>query len=354
MTARAAKRRDLFLRPLVISPHEASSLSRFNMTGGPSVDAFGSAIPADKTVSVTVPGVLFERKPPPVVSPGERLCGRYLVEQRLGCGGGGVVFRAWDAQARRAVALKFLRPWGERHDGGTPRLAREMSLARRVRHPNVCSVLDFEEDRGAKGQEPRAFIVMELAAGGCLGEEQERAAPHAAPPTGDEWARRVRDAGQACAGLAAIHDAGIAHRDFKPRNLLRMADGRLVVADFGLAVLSQENVSFEGGTPDYLAPEVTCGEPPDQRSDVWQLGVVLHEILLGRRPRWCRGGAGPGWAVSLGPEVPPEVIPWLQLAARCLAWDPDARPQTAALVLRHSVHGRGESCEKRRMSSGGA
>jgi serine/threonine protein kinase len=318
------------------------------------VDASGYAILADETVSVTVPGALFERRPPPVVSPGERLCGRYLVDERLGSGGGGVVFRAWDERARRAVALKFLRPWGGRHQEDPARLAREVSIARRVRHPNVCSVLDFEEDRGVRGDEPRAFIVMELAARGCLGDEQERAAPPTTCPTRAEWARRLRDARQSCAGLAAIHDAGIAHRDFKPRNLLRMADGRLVVADFGLAVLSQENVRFEGGTPDYLAPEVTCGEAPDQRSDVWQLGVVLHEILLARRPRWCRAGAGPGWAVSLGPEVPRAVVPWLRLAARCLAWDPDARPQTAALVLRHSVPERAVSCEKRRMGSRGA
>src|SRR5206468_270624 len=103
---------------------------------------------------------------------------------------------------------------------------------------------------------------------------------------------RVADARAVAAGLAAVHEAGIVHRDVTPQNVLRMADGRPVVSDFGLATDAFESTtSIHGGTIAYMAPEVTRGERASFASDVWSLGVLLHEIVFGERPRWRAPGS---------------------------------------------------------------
>ncbi len=106
---------------------------------------------------------------------------------------------------------------------------------------------------------------------------------------------RLADATAAIAGLAAIHEAGIVHRDVKPDNMLRMGDGRLALSDFGLAtdLPADAGVTVMVGTPHYMAPEVRGGEPATARSDVWSLGVVLYEIFFGKRPE-RRSSLSPG------------------------------------------------------------
>jgi serine/threonine-protein kinase len=268
--------------------------------------------------SVTVPGVFLERRGLLPIGSGDVLDGRYVVEGELGTGGEGVVFRAWDVRAREAVAVKFLHPRLAARPGWVRRFEREMELARRVRHPNVCSILDFRRGLGP------AFIVMELAVGDALDE---------LPGAQVDWARRLEDARGVCRGVAAIHDAGVIHRDIKPGNLLRMTDGRIAVADFGLAVAADETASMTGGTPNYLPPEVTFGDRHDARSDLWQLGVVLHEIILGRRPSWRRRSDGP-WTPRQDDEVPPEIGRIVESVLRCLRWDPADRPEDARAVAR--------------------
>ena len=105
-----------------------------------------------------------------------------------------------------------------------------------------------------------------------------------APPRRLE--ERIADARALVAGMAAIHAAGIVHRDVKPENLLRMEDGRLVVSDFGLATNPAQTatVTLMVGTPSYMAPEMSMGEPASFRSDVWAIGVVMHEILFAAAP----------------------------------------------------------------------
>jgi hypothetical protein len=171
---------------------------------------------------------------------------------------------------------------------------------------------------------------MEIARGGSLRDELKR---------GDALERsldaKMADARAVIAGLAALHAAGVVHRDFKPDNLLRMEDGRLVLSDFGLATDSANapGATVLIGTPHYMAPEVLAGEPATSRSDVWALGVVLHEIFFGRRPERRSvsfDGAGRG---PIRPSSSAERS-MLALCERCLVESPLDRPADATEVAR--------------------
>jgi len=213
---------------------------------------------------------------------GTLLAGRYEITRLLGRGGAGVVVQAHDRALDEDVAVKVLRP---EHCGETrwiDRLAREVKLARQIRHANVCRVFDFGQADG------HAFLVMELAVAGSLRDELDRGARAARP-----LAARLTDARAVADGLAAVHAAGIVHRDVTPQNVLRVSDGRLVVSDFGLATDDDPTAtSIHGGTVAYMAPEISRGESASVASDVWALGVILHEIVFGRRPSWRLGRFG--------------------------------------------------------------
>lgn len=215
-------------------------------------------------------------RPSPLVA-GQRV-GPYRVRSRLGAGGMGVVYRAWDGRLDRDIALKVLAP----RSGGSshsPHLLEEARLAAQVVHPNVVQVFDIGE------VDDRVFVAMELAEGRDL-----RAWLH----------ERRRDRAdilalfvQAGEGLVAVHEAGLVHRDFKPGNVLIGRDGRPQVADFGLARLcapqqTQPSVEtqprFVEGTPWFIAPELYEGEEGDARVDQYAFCVSLREALEGRNP----------------------------------------------------------------------
>ena len=212
---------------------------------------------------------------------GALLGGRFLLEATLGKGGSGVVFRAFDRVMGEPVAVKLLYPERAADQAWIRRLVREVKVARTIVHPNVRRIFEIGEVDGYW------LITMELGVG-SLGERL-RNLPHAEEPRRrplPPWSERRDDARAVIEGLAAIHAAGIVHRDVTPNNILRMNDGRLVLSDFGLALLDGETTGFIAGTPKYVAPEVLAGARADQRSDVWQLGLVLHEIVFERRARW--------------------------------------------------------------------
>src|SRR5262249_21281960 len=147
------------------------------------------------------------------------------------------------------------------------RLAREVKIARLIRHPNVCRVFEMGSEDG------HWFVTMELAEGGTLRDvlrKRHGEDMYARPTTAGDPHREERraEARAVCAGLAAMHAVGIVHRDVTPQNVLRMGDGRLMLSDFGLAIGAQESTTFLGGTPRYMAPEVVAGRRADQRSDV--------------------------------------------------------------------------------------
>lgn len=219
--------------------------------------------------------------------------GRYVILDFVGKGGMGVVYTAYDPELDRRVALKLLRPDRDRPEGRSAsrlRLLREAQAIARLSHPNVITV----HDAGSSGD--RVFVAMEYVEGRTLRHwlEKER-------PSWREILDRFLLAGR---GLAAAHEAGLIHRDFKPDNVLLGEDGRVRVVDFGLAraagepeearreesgsgalldsPLTQFGVAL--GTPAYMAPEQLRGEPSDARSDQFSFCVALWEALYGQRP----------------------------------------------------------------------
>ncbi len=207
---------------------------------------------------------------------GTVLGGRYQIRKVIGRGGMGLVVQAFDLTLGEDVAVKILRAEYAGEHAWAERLAREVKLARQIHHPNVCRVFDFAQADG------RAFLIMELSTLGSLRDELGSGA--LAKRSADQ---RIADILALAAGLDAIHRAGIVHRDVTPQNMLRMADGRVVVSDFGLATDSFESTaSIHGGTIAYMAPEVLRGQRATFASDVWALGVVSHEIFFGARPHW--------------------------------------------------------------------
>jgi len=237
---------------------------------------------------------------------GTRL-GPYVIEAVVDAGGMGVVYAARDARLGREVALKAVR------DGGATgaefaRIVSEAAAMARVAHPNVVAVHDVVERDGA------CYLAMELVRGGSVRQWlAERPRP---------WREIVDVFAAAGEGLAAVHAAGLVHRDVKPANLLRGDDGRVRIADFGLAIAA-EPASAGGavGTPAYIAPELRCGEPADARSDQYALCVALHEALY---------GALPGRPPARPAAVPRRIAATLERGLRA---DPAARfPSIRALL----------------------
>jgi len=207
---------------------------------------------------------------------GAVLGGRYVLDEQIGFGGYGEVWRATDTVLSRPVALKLLH---QRHAEQAETVARfrsEARLAAALSHENIAQVFDYGE--AADGQPP--YLVMELVAGASL-EAVLQGGPLDVTRTMDIVA-------QTAAGLRAAHAAGMIHRDVKPGNLLLNHSGTVKVTDFGLAhTVGSVSVTVSGelvGTPGYLAPERAVGEKAGPASDLYSLGIVAYECLTGARP----------------------------------------------------------------------
>jgi serine/threonine-protein kinase len=200
------------------------------------------------------------------------LGGRYRLEQEIGRGGMGVVYLARDTQLDRPVALKFLGTLMDGSDEYRQRFMREAKVAARVNHPNIVSIYDISATLG------RAHIVMEYVQGSSLARhirEKGRLTPREA----------VNIFMQACSALDAIHKAGIVHRDIKPDNVLIAKGGLVKLTDFGLAKAETSRITAANvimGTPAYMSPEQSRGLDVDARSDIYSMGLVLHEMLTGK------------------------------------------------------------------------
>ena len=208
--------------------------------------------------------------------------GPYEVGEKLGEGGMGVVYCAYDTRLRRHVALKVLSSH-ERSPDGRKRFMREAQTASSLNHPGIVTIHDIGEHHG------ETYLVMEHVEGRSLRE--------LISPGGMDPAIAVSHALQMADALIAAHAAGIVHRDLKPGNIMITADGRVKILDFGLAIFCSQShidsvetrtqftaVNTFVGSVAYVSPEQSMNHPVDHRSDVFSLAVVLHEMLTGERP----------------------------------------------------------------------
>ncbi len=238
--------------------------------------------------------------------PGTLLAQRYRVVSLLGRGGMGEVYRANDLLLGQTVALKFLPAQWTSHEATLARFRNEVRIARQISHPNVCRVYDIGEAEGS------TYLSMEYVDGEDLASLLRRIGR--LPQD-----KALEIARQLCAGLAAAHDKGVVHRDLKPGNIMLDGQGQLRITDFGLAGVAGEVKDIRSGTPAYMAPEQRSGREVTARSDIYALGVVLHEVFTGSR---FSGD-------SSHPDLAPEVD---RVIRRCLAEDPAKRPASALAV----------------------
>ena len=205
---------------------------------------------------------------------GQRI-GSWILERELGRGGMGCVYEARHASLRTRAAVKVLSPGIESEELFRQRFQREAELQAQLRHPNISRVLDYLEDHG------RWFLVVEYLDRGSLADVLSR--EKISHEQAIAWTK------QALAGLGYAHGKGIVHRDVKPPNLLLAETGEIAVADFGIARSdAAPGLTTTGvvvGTPQYMSPEqILTPDRVDHRSDIYSLGVVLYELLAGRKP----------------------------------------------------------------------
>ncbi len=198
--------------------------------------------------------------------PGTTVADRYRIVGLLGRGGMGEVYRADDLKLGQQVALKFLPREAAAEDGQVESLLDEVRMARKVSHPNVCRVFDVGEAGG------HHYVSMEYVDGEDLSSLLRRIGR--LPED-----KAVEIARQLCAALAAAHDEGVLHRDLKPANIMLDGLGRVKLTDFGLAAVAE----VRAGTPIYMAPEQLAGEEVSVKSDLYAMGLVLHELFTGKR-----------------------------------------------------------------------
>jgi tetratricopeptide (TPR) repeat protein/tRNA A-37 threonylcarbamoyl transferase component Bud32 len=286
------------------------------------------------------------------LEPGQAFGSRYHIIRLLGVGGMGAVYQAWDAELGVAVAIKVIRPEIMADPHGAEemerRFKRELRLARQVTHKNVVRIHDLGEIDGIK------YITMPFVDGAeltALLNEQGKLALSAV----------VRIARSVVSGLVAAHTAGVVHRDLKPANIMIDRDGDALIMDFGIArstggtspaaavggaslpasllpIGLNAEVTMQGlvvGTIEYMAPEQARGESVDQRADIYAMGLILYDGLLGkRRARQAESAVAelrsrmehpPPSIKTLAPEVPDA---FADLISRCVEPDPAKRFQT--------------------------
>jgi eukaryotic-like serine/threonine-protein kinase len=285
---------------------------------------------------------------------GDLLCDRFRVVRFIARGGMGELYEAEDLTLGERVALKTIRSEIAVHERANQRFRREVQLARKVTHPNICRIFDLFEHRPPEGTAGAvSFVTMELLQGETLSQRLRRLGPVS-----------VEDAlpivQQMAAALSAAHAADVIHRDFKSNNVMLLDAGpsrlpRVVVTDFGLAhlvgdasAIVDSGITVTGdvpGTPEYMSPEQIEGGVLTPASDIYALGIVIYEMVTGQRPFAADTpiasalqrvvGPTPKSPRELKPELPAE---WDHAIMRCLARYPDGRFRDASDVA-HALDG---------------
>ena len=260
--------------------------------------------------------------------------GRYRIEEEIGAGGMGVVYRAYDEKLERDLAIKVLTPGALNDEAARKRFRNEARILSRLNHPCIQTIHDFDAFEG------QDYLVSELVPGLSLDAHlRSGAVPE----------KEVVHLGfQLAQGLAAAHMAGVLHRDLKPANLRVTIDGQLKILDFGLATLSRDAVltlsttqtmatapSGIAGTLPYMSPEQLLGEEVDHRSDIYSAGVVLFELATQRLP--FNDSLVPKLTNAILHQAPPALkglapklsIEFEHIVLKCLEKDPELRYQSA-------------------------
>ncbi len=288
----------------------------------------GSAAPASFG---DMPTVIGGTPPPPLMQRGAKLArGRYEILEILGQGGMGAVYKAKDHELDRWVAIKVIQPELVKSPAMLKRFKQELILARQVTHRNVVRIFDIGETDGMK------FITMEYIDGSDL---KSRVIERGKLPA-EEAVGIVR---QICYALDAAHSEGVVHRDLKPQNIMIDHAGRVVVMDFGIAHSKDlPGITMTGallGTPDYMSPEQAKGEKTDARGDIFAVGIIFYEMLVGKVPfradtvletmyKRTRESATP--PVDLDHSIPFQAN---HVVLRCLETAPENRYQNVREIL---------------------
>lgn len=258
---------------------------------------------------------------------------RYKLLERAGSGGMAIVYKAHDLALGRVVAVKLLQPNLTGDEAFLRRFRREAYAAANLSHPNIVMVHDI----GADGH--RHYIVMEYVEGQTLKQLIRQRLEATGRPLSIDQALDL--AVQICAGIGYAHRAGLVHCDVKPHNVLVTADGRVKVADFGIArAMSQSQSSLLTGehiwgTPKYFSPEQATGEPTTPASDVYAIGIILFEMLTGQTPfrsedpvemALLHRDAAPPLVSDINPSVPAQLV---QIINKVLAKEAAGRYRTA-------------------------
>ena len=260
------------------------------------------------------------------LSRGSLFAGRYEVIEELGKGGMGKVYKVYDQKIQEVVALKLIKPEIGFNEKAVERFKNELKFARKISHRHVCRLYDLGEFGMTH------FITMEFVEGEDLKNFIRRAGTITTP-------KAISIAKQVCEGLIEAHRLGVIHRDLKPQNIMIDREGNVRVMDFGLArFLEADGVTGSGvmlGTPEYMSPEQVDLKEVDARSDIYSLGVIMHEMVTGRAP--FEGQTPISIAIKHKSELPRDsreinpLVPesFSRLILKCLAKDRQKRYQSA-------------------------
>ncbi len=258
------------------------------------------------------------------------MVGHYKVEEKLGEGGMGIVYKATDTKLDRLVALKFLPPNPGSDDHERQRFVNEAKAASALDHPNICTIHGVEES-----QDGRLYIAMAYYDGQSL----EKRIPDTGLPITDAVTYAIHIA----EGIYAAHKKGVIHRDIKSSNIMVTSEGQIKIMDFGLAKSTATSLLTKTGaavgTVPCMSPEQARGERVDRRTDIWSLGVVLYHMIAGRMP--FEGAYSQALLYLILNEDPPPIsslrsdIPGdlEHIITKCLTKDPDLRYQDTSDVL---------------------